>query len=390
MENIDIDAQRRAAIDRDRVPTPTDGDSEGAQSGIEDRLTLMMQQMASAAEDRHNQLVRDTQGLLAGLSTRIEQAGGAAQAAGNWAAAAGGAVDQMAQWQQQANAAAQQRFEEQMAAGVANPAPATQQVAPQASATPFNIKPPTPPKFRGAHKEPRILEWTHQAGQYLLSIGMAGSVQGVFHITSYLADDAATWWRLYCNRVERNEAPAVFNWWALRLVLLETFSEINRLTTIKDQFSSVQQTTSVQAYIAKFQSIVIELPEKSEADQVHQFLRGLKKGVQLHTRTHQPQTLAHAMRIADEADRAIYASGGGDKASFYVTDKKGGGSKSNGPSPMQVGAVSLSPDDKARALRDGLCFKCMKPGHAARECRSGTSRGGGRGRGRGRSSSSKN
>ena len=353
-------------------------------------MVQMLATMAAAAEDRHNKLVRDTQGVLAGLSTRIEQAGGAAQAAGNWAAAAGGAVDQMAAWQQQANEAAQKRFEEQMAAGVANPTPATQEAAPQASATPFNIKPPTPPKFRGAHKEPRILEWTHQAGQFLMSIGMANSVQGVFHITSYLAEDAAIWWRLYCHRVERGEAPGLFNWWALRLVLLETFSEINRLTTVRDQFSSVKQTTSVQAYIAKFQSIVIELPEKTEADQVHQFLRGLKRGVQLHTRTHQPQTLAHAMRVADEADRAIYASGSG---ALNVTsdrgNKTGGGSKSNGPSPMQVGAVSLSPDDKARALRDGLCFNCLKPGHAARECRKGTGQGGKK-RGGKKPSSSKN
>ena len=385
-----------ATGDPDREEVPTTVDDEAAEGlSLQAQMARAMEQMTAAAEDRHQELVRQTQSALAGLSTRIEQAGGVAQAAGNWAAAAGGAVDQMAAWQAQANAAAQRRFEEQQRAGVANPTPAAQQSTPQAGATPFNIKPPTPPKFRGAHKEPRILEWTHQAGQFLMSIGMADTVQGVFHITSYLVDDAATWWRLYCNRVERGEAPGLFNWWALRLVLLETFSEVNRLTTIRDQFSTVKQVTTVQAYIAKFQSIVIELPEKSEADQVHQFLRGLKRNVQLHTRTHQPQSLAHAMRVADEADRAIYITGGESTSTLgggYFR-KKGGGPKSNGPSPMQVGAVSLSPSDKARALRDGLCFKCLKPGHAARECRSaGTSSRGGRGggRGRGRSSSSKN
>ncbi|KAI4218289.1 MAG: hypothetical protein L6R40_008788 [Gallowayella cf. fulva] len=214
-----------------------------------------------------------------------------------------------------------------------------------------------------------------------MSTGLADSVQGVFHITSYLEDDASTWWRLYCQRVERGEAPGLYNWWALRLVLLEQFSEINRLTTVRDEFANVRQTTSVASYISKFQSIVIELPEKSEGDQIHQFLRGLKKDVQVHTRTHQPQTLMHAMRVADEADRAVYASGSGVKVVPAKGNYRGGGSGRNGPSPMQVGAVSLSLADKARAISEGLCFKCMKSGHNSRECRSGTGKGGKRAEG---------
>ena len=61
------------------------------------------------------------------------------------------------------------------------------------SMRPAPMKPPAPARFRGVNKEPRILEWVHQAGQFLMSTGMTDSAQGVFHITNYLSDEAAVW-----------------------------------------------------------------------------------------------------------------------------------------------------------------------------------------------------
>ena len=115
---------------------------------------------------------------------------------------------------------------------------------------------------------------------------------------------------------------------------------------------------------------------------MHQFLRGLKREIQVHTRTQQPRTLEAAMQIADEADKALYNTGRVPQSGGH----SGGGSKGSGAAPMQLGAISLSPEDLARAKREGLCFKCMKPGHAIAECRSGGGGGTGRGnskRGRG-------
>ena len=251
-------------------------------------------------------------------------------------------------------------------------AQAGQAAMPIASASPATLKPPTPPKFRGAYKEPRVLEWSHQVSQYLLSAGLAETIQGIFHASAFLADEAATWWRLYCARVERKEVACPLNWWGFRALIIEQFSETNRLTTLRDRFAKIQQKTTVAKYIAEFQAIVLELPEKSEGDQVHQFVRGLKKQVQLHTRTQSPTTLDHAMRIADEADRAIFDVGG--STSSFV-----GKSRGKGPEPMQLNAATLTPEQKARCVDEGLCFNCMKPGHSARFC---PSKGSGKGKGK--------
>ena len=348
--------------------SPTDHPSEdqtGAQAGARDPNFVRLEEMMFRLEAATRTAVED-------LRARVEQAGGVASQAGGMAQAAGqaataaaqqaAAMNSMAPWAEAAQAAGQ---------------PA-QLVAPTQAA---NVKPPAPAKFKGMNKEPRILEWTHQAGQFLMSAGLTETVQGVFHITNYLTEDAAVWWRLYCQRVERGEVGPILNWWTLRILMLEQFTEINRLTTLRDQYDAIKQTGSVQAYVTKFQSVILELPEKSEEDRVHKFLKGLKPQVQVATRTQRPQTLIDAMKVADEADRAIYDSTPRARTSAIVTKKAGAsGGKAE---PMQLGAVSLTPEDKLRCQQEGLCYNCMKPGHAARDCRSGKKKGEGK-KGKGR------
>ena len=48
-------------------------------------------------------------------------------------------------------------------------------------------------------------------------------------------------------------------------------------------------------------------------------------------------------------------------------------SPTNDPNAMEVDTVrlrKLSPADRARCMREGLCFRCRKKGHSANECRS--------------------
>ena len=123
------------------------------------------------------------------INQKVDAAGSTAVRAGRLAEGAGSAS--MEAWNQAMQSAGQQPMEPSM-----RPAP---------------MKPPAPARFKGVNKEPRILEWVHQAGQFLMSTGMTDSVQGVFHITNYLSDEAAVWWRRYCQRIDRGEVTAPLN-----------------------------------------------------------------------------------------------------------------------------------------------------------------------------------
>ena len=83
----------------------------------------------------------------------------------------------------------------------------------------------------------------------------------------------------------------------------EILTEIDRL---RDDFEAIRQTGSTQAYIGKFQALILELPEKTEDDLVHKFLNGLKPRIQIFTRPHHPKTLDEAMTIADDIEASHY------------------------------------------------------------------------------------
>ena len=321
-------------------------------------VPLTPEQQIAAMQQTIDALTERCRVAFDGVDARFSQAGGVMHQAARWSQQAESTLGRLTNWA----AAAQQ-------AG---------QTIPALPTSSGSVKPPLPSKFRGPYKEPKLLEWTHQVSQYLMAVGLADSVQGVFHVgAGFLADEAATWWRLHCDRVERGDMPPPVTWWALRALMLEQFTETNRLTNVQDAFDRVRQKSSVTKYIAEFQAIVLELPEVNEMQRVHRFIRGLKRQVQVHVWAHAPVTLAHAMRVADSIDQAMYNSQGGAPSGGFHGSRNGQASSGAGQGdrqnaePMQLNAAGgLSLADQNRCLRDGLCFKCMEPGHQARNCKS--------------------
>ena len=175
-----------------------------------------------------------------------------------------------------------------------------------ATETRLTLKPPKPARFTGGVKGPKIHEWLHQAETYLLAAGLEKEQQGVHHIASFLEGDAAIWWRHHCQQQDDGTVAQPRHWKELRKLMTEQFQVFNHETEIRDQYVSLRQTSSVNQYIARFRALVLELPHESEEQKIYFFLRGLKPDIQARTRTHKPKTLARAMDIADEADRAHY------------------------------------------------------------------------------------
>ena len=250
-----------------------------------------------------------------------------------------------------------------------------------ATQNPRGIRIPQPQRFKGNRDGPKVLEWAHQATTYLKAAGMDASEAGVWHISNFFEGDAAVWWRLQCDKYKTAPAEMPQTWEQLEKLLVAQFQIFNHVTDIRDQYSALRQTASVTAYIAKFRSLVVELPSEPEDQQIYQFLKGLKPEIQARTRTHKPKTLADAMDIADEADRANYhAYHGRDSrtASYGRSAPSYGRSAPQGPTPMVLGAATaaaparaaaiLAPQELQRLRQQNRCFECRKEGHLAKDC----------------------
>ena len=321
------------------------------QTAFQAELTGLANLMANANKTLDDKL----NAVIAEVGQRVDATAGRAQAAGETAQAAGAT----------ANAAGQTAQAAQKVASAAN-RPA---MAP--------IKPPAPPKFKGASKKPRILEWTHQAEQFLKSAGLAEDEMGVWHITNYLEDEAATWWRLHCVKMDLGTAPRITTWGQLKAEMIQRFQEVNRLTQVRDEYTDLRQGHGpVSDYINRFRSLVVELPNETEEQQVYQFLKGLARRIQGDVRLHKPATVERAMDLADEAERSRdqSRSGGFGRRSIgsnYDTNSQQGeaAAQTDSAVPMQLGAVSLAPTELDRCQREGRCFRCKQGGHKSIRCR---------------------
>ncbi|KAK9803089.1 hypothetical protein WJX73_010768 [Symbiochloris irregularis] len=257
---------------------------------------------------------------------------------------------------------------------------ATQQMA---SSKPSNVKIPQPQRFKGNREGPKVLEWAHQATTYLKAAGLAESVDGVWHISNFLDADAAIWWRVKCEEFDSGRAQLPQVWTSFKEQIVNQFQLFNHVTDIRDQYTSLRQTTSVSAYVAKFRSLVVELPDEPESVKIYQFLKGLKPEVQARTRTHKPSSLMQAMDIADEADRARQHAYRGAPDNSYLDDWSRGPAALAGPTAMEVGTVSSgarawsdspasivirTPAELKKLREENRCFNCRGRGHSLRDC----------------------
>ena len=151
--------------------------------------------------------------------------------------------------------------------------------------------------------------------------------------------------------------------------------------TARDELKDLKQISTrkddgFQTYLSKFQYLVAQSNTGNTPAIRRRFAEGLD--IQLATMIYSmekvPTTLKAWMEKAidfhkQKAHIIALKKGQGLPLSLFSSNSR----STKDPDAMDVDTIhlkKLSPADRARCVREGLCFRCRKKGHSANECRS--------------------
>ena len=282
-----------------------------------------------------------------------------------------------------------------------------------AAARPSKLKPSKPEAFSGAPREPVDL-WLFQIDQWLTAGGVTADHERIVLATGLLRNSALLWWRSIYGRPD-----TPITWQAFMESITAAFQPINPTESARDRLANLRQTGPVRTYASIFRAIILDIPTITEDEKKDRFIRGLKPSLMREVRVRAPPTFEEAVTMSVRLD-----------AIGWHAMSRPGGSTTNGPVPMELGltrhVTSANPNGSAAAIRSsptanavnsewarpsyrdvttgninvvrsrpspsntssrplpprskltdrdradlrrrGMCFKCRKAGHIAREC----------------------
>ena len=241
------------------------------------------------------------------------------------------------------------------------------------------------PMFRPKLREPDTYHGTrtaHAAESWLRSVQRYADVTGmdevdrVQYAINLLRGDADTWWRT--REIIGHDAST---WNEFCKLVLSEFRPRNAKQTARDRLAALKQTGTVEEYVNEFRNIWLEIPMMNDDEALDRFVRGLAENVQVHVRTHYPETTADAERLA-------FAYEGAMSSRHDIIDKPISATRSESPRQpvrdveyMDLDAVqtryryndwhpsrTFTRRDNRMNQEPPRCYNCGGIGHLQRSC----------------------
>lgn len=231
----------------------------------------------------------------------------------------------------------------------------------QAVTTGFTPKVNTPPLYKGKGS---ITSWTTHMSNYLANVDDAEALNIA---VSYLHEGAHEWWIMYQRTDEGRE---VNTWTRLKNAMVSRFDVLNKEKIARDKLAKWRQIKDVVSFNEDFQKIILEIPGISTEEQIDRYTRGLKPYIWKELCTKDYKKLADAMRDAERIESAHRRGGTTPRAE----PSRRAMELSNKPTPMEIGNIELkklTPEERQRCIKEGLCLRCRQKGHIARDCPKG-------------------
>ena len=218
---------------------------------------------------------------------------------------------------------------------------------------PASLKLPPLGKYSGDKRED-LLAWLFQVNEHLDLSDIAHDKHKIAFAGTSLTGNAATWYRSI--KLE----GSVTTWEEFQESIKAHFYPINPVKLARDQLHNLEQTTSVRDYTATFKTLCAIIgPKITEDEKLDRFVRGLKTRTRNQVNLEDPETFEEACRLAEAIDvnnDRIF-----NRSSHRQANR-------DGPVPMDLNAMpnsqekpkfkKLTPEEKERRHREGLCLYC--------------------------------
>lgn len=123
----------------------------------------------------------------------------------------------------------------------------------------------------------------------------------------------------------------------------------------------------VARYNKSFQSIILDIPDITKAEQIGRYSRGLK--------SYNWEALCRKLYVTLDAKmRDALKVEAAKRGVRRVTNTDSAAAAVNGPLPMKIANMQhmkLTPEERMRCMREGLCLRCRTKGHTAKHCPQG-------------------
>jgi Retrotransposon gag protein/Zinc knuckle len=162
-----------------------------------------------------------------------------------------------------------------------------------------------------------------------------------------------------------NQSPYLTNWNALLGEAARLWGPINEPQMARDQLRSIEQEKTVSDYHAKFTRWAA-LTGYNEEALVDAFYKGLKTPIKdMMVNIARPRSVGDTLSVALQFENRIL--------NRAQERRKEPGPRGRNIPPRQglradVKAMKLSPEERTKRLKEGLCFRCAQKGHLARTC----------------------